>query len=126
MSGSKGGMPDMNTMFPARVQTETGAPHFSKIGVERFDADDLSFHGLPPLRSLQVINSIISERTSLIAPTSTATASRRVSSSSPPLDHSPWLARTALVLSARMARLSSMVLSDELARFHLHGLCYGQ
>jgi hypothetical protein len=24
-------MPDMNTMFPARVQTETGAPHFSKL-----------------------------------------------------------------------------------------------
>jgi hypothetical protein len=24
-------MPDMNTMFPARVQTETGAPNFSKL-----------------------------------------------------------------------------------------------
>src|SRR5580692_3771783 len=31
VSGSKGGKPDTNTMFPARVQTETGAPHFSKL-----------------------------------------------------------------------------------------------
>ena len=30
-SGSKGGMPETNTMLPARVQVDTGAPHFSKL-----------------------------------------------------------------------------------------------
>src|ERR1700730_15049749 len=31
VSGSKGGMPETNTMLPARVQVDTGAPHFSKL-----------------------------------------------------------------------------------------------
>src|SRR3984957_1571058 len=29
--GSNGGSPEMKTMSPARVQVETGAPHFSKL-----------------------------------------------------------------------------------------------
>src|SRR5271156_1110109 len=29
--GSNGGIPEMKTMSPARVQVETGAPHFSKL-----------------------------------------------------------------------------------------------
>src|SRR5580700_7850 len=29
--GSNGGKPEMKTMSPARVQVETGAPHFSKL-----------------------------------------------------------------------------------------------
>ena len=31
LSGSKGGMPETNTMLPARVQVDTGAPHLSKL-----------------------------------------------------------------------------------------------
>src|SRR5580700_2466557 len=31
VSGSNGGMPDTNTICPARVQADTGAPHFSKL-----------------------------------------------------------------------------------------------
>ena len=31
VSGSNGGIPDTNTICPARVQADTGAPHFSKL-----------------------------------------------------------------------------------------------
>src|SRR6202047_3234206 len=42
---------------PSSGADRDGSAPFLKIGAERFDADDLSFHGLPRLRSLQMINS---------------------------------------------------------------------
>ena len=41
-------MPETNTMLPARVQVDTGAPHFLEIAVNRLDPDDLSLHASVP------------------------------------------------------------------------------